>query len=177
MNGMVKIGLLPRIIIGIAVGIGVGYVAPMWVARICATFNAVFGQFLGFLIPLIIVGFVAPAIADLGKRAGGMLLFTAALAYAATFIAGVSSYFTGAWLFPSMISPEAMPAAVADAAVEITPYFSMDIPALMPALMIVFTSWISTLFSTSSCFVRLRYISEFSLITSVAVFTPPPSNL
>ncbi len=73
MNGMVKIGLLPRIIIGIAVGIGVGYVAPMWVARICATFNAVFGQFLGFLIPLIIVGFVAPAIADLGKRAGGML--------------------------------------------------------------------------------------------------------
>ena len=134
MNGMVKIGLLPRIIIGIAVGIGVGYVAPMWVARICATFNAVFGQFLGFLIPLIIVGFVAPAIADLGKRAGGMLLFTAALAYAATFIAGVSSYFTGAWLFPSMISPEAMPAAVADAAVEITPYFSMDIPALMPVM-------------------------------------------
>lgn len=68
---MAKIGLLPRIIIGIALGIGVGYVAPMWVARICATFNTVFGQFLGFLIPLIIVGFVAPAIADLGKRAGG----------------------------------------------------------------------------------------------------------
>ena len=59
-------GLLPRIIIAIAAGVGVGLVAPEWLARTAATFNAIFGEFLGFCIPLIILGFVAPAIADIG---------------------------------------------------------------------------------------------------------------
>ena len=58
-------GLLPKIIIAIALGIGAGYVCPLWCARLMATFNAVFSQFLGFCIPLIILGFVAPAIAGL----------------------------------------------------------------------------------------------------------------
>ena len=54
----IKIGLLGRIIIAIAVGVGVGMIAPMWLARVCATFNGVFSEFLGFIIPMIILGFV-----------------------------------------------------------------------------------------------------------------------
>ena len=77
-------GLLPKILIAIALGIGVGYVCPMWGARLMATFNAVFSQFLGFCIPLIILGFVAPAIADIGAKAGKMLVITALLAYGLT---------------------------------------------------------------------------------------------
>ena len=81
-------GLLPKILIAIALGIGAGYVCPMWGARLMATFNAVFSQFLGFCIPLIILGFVAPAIADIGAKAGKMLVITALLAYGFTLFAG-----------------------------------------------------------------------------------------
>ena len=62
-----KIGLLPRIIIAIALGIGLGNWLPMELVRGFVTFNGIFGEFLGFIIPLIIVGLVTPAIADIGK--------------------------------------------------------------------------------------------------------------
>ena len=50
------------------------------------------------MIPLIIVGLVAPAIADLGSGAGKLLLVTVAIAYADTILAGLLSYGTGSWL-------------------------------------------------------------------------------
>ena len=71
-----KIGLLPHIIIAIILGVLTGNVLPeMWV-RVFVTFNYVFSQFLGFLIPLIIIGLVTPAIADIGRGAGRLLLLT-----------------------------------------------------------------------------------------------------
>ncbi|MCM1292651.1 MAG: dicarboxylate/amino acid:cation symporter [Bacteroides sp.] len=134
MKKKLKSGLLVRIVIAIAAGIGVGYVEPMWLARIFATFNEIFGQFLGFMIPMIIVGFVAPAIADLGKSAGKMLVVTAVLAYIATLFAGFGSYFTGAWLFPSMISPSTAHEVVTDGTLSVEPYFTMPIPTLMSVM-------------------------------------------
>ncbi|NLN15606.1 MAG: cation:dicarboxylase symporter family transporter, partial [Tissierellia bacterium] len=67
---MKKMGLLPKLIIAIILGIAIGLVAPEIVIAILATFNSIFGNFLNFVIPLIIVGFVAPGISDLGERAG-----------------------------------------------------------------------------------------------------------
>ena len=66
-----KIGLLGKIIIAIAIGIGAGLIAPDWFVRIFLTFNGIFSQFLGFAIPLIILGLVTTAIADLGKEPEG----------------------------------------------------------------------------------------------------------
>ena len=63
---MKKIGLLPRILIAIVLGVLLGNVLPEAWVRIFVTFNGLFSQFLGFLIPLIIIGLVAPAIADGG---------------------------------------------------------------------------------------------------------------
>lgn len=65
----IKIGLLPKIIVAIILGIGLGIVSPDMPVRVFVTFNALFSEFLGFLIPLIIVGLVTPAIADIGKGA------------------------------------------------------------------------------------------------------------
>ena len=84
-----NMGLLPKVLIAIACGIGVGMFAPMWLARIFATFNAIFSEFLGFVIPLLIVGFVAPAIFEIGTKAGRMLVVTALIAYAMTFASSV----------------------------------------------------------------------------------------
>ncbi|MCC8177283.1 MAG: dicarboxylate/amino acid:cation symporter [Bacteroidales bacterium] len=139
---LTRLGLLPRIIIAIALGIGAGMVAPDWLAALCATFNGIFGQFLGFLIPLIIIGFVTPAIGDIGKGAGKMLLTTVALAYSATFLAGAISYFTGAAIFPDIISPEGALATASEAATSVRPWFTVDIPPLMgvmTALVLSFT--------------------------------------
>lgn len=159
-----KIGLLPKIIIAIAAGIGAGYICPIWLARIFVTFDAIFSQFLGFCIPLIIIGFVAPSIADLGNKAGKMLLATALLAYLFTLGAGFLSYFTGEIFFPRLISPMEYVADDSSSA-TITPYFSIEMPPLMPvmsALLISFILGLGCAFLTSgtikSCLDELRDI-------------------
>ena len=62
-----KLGLLPRIIIAIALGIVCGLFFPGWIVRIFLTVNSLFGNFLNFIIPLLILGLVAPGIADLER--------------------------------------------------------------------------------------------------------------
>lgn len=130
---MKRLGLLPRILIAIVLGIAVGYISPDWLARIMATFNSIFSQFLGFMIPMIIVGFVAPAIADIGGRAGKLLVVTALLAYIATFFAGLLSYFTGTLTFPSLIGGEEG-IALTESTAPILPFFTIEMPPLMTVM-------------------------------------------
>lgn len=164
-----KIGLLPLIIIAIALGIGAGYIMPVWGARLMMTFNAIFSQFLGFCIPLIILGFVAPAIADIGKRAGRMLVFTAFLAYAATLCAGFASYFTGVWLFPGLIEPVEY-VAESNAVEGISPYFTIEMPALftvMSALVLAFIVGLGTARLSSGSTLKSLLDDFRSIITMV----------
>ena len=125
-----KIGLLGKILIAIALGIGIGLISPAWLVRVFLTFNGIFSQFLGFAVPLIIVGLVTVAIADIGKGAGKMLLLTVLIAYGSTVIAGTISYLTGVTLFPSMIDPGASLQTL-DSSREVLPFFSIQIPPLM----------------------------------------------
>lgn len=125
-----KIGLLTKIIIAIALGIGLGLAVPAWTVRIFLTFNSIFSQFLGFAIPLIIVGLVAPAISDIGRTAGKMLLITVAIAYGSTILSGLASYLTGAALFPGMISNGAGMDSISSTE-ELSPFFTVTIPPLM----------------------------------------------
>ncbi|MDE6310040.1 MAG: dicarboxylate/amino acid:cation symporter [Muribaculaceae bacterium] len=165
-----RIPLLVKIIIAIALGIGLGHVAPLWLARCCATFNEIFGSFLGFLIPLIIFGFVTPAIADLGKRAGKMLVATALLAYFATLFAGYFSYFTSTWLFPGLISLNDEVGITLAETDTITPYFTMPIPALMPvmtALVLAFMVGLGAAFVKGDAL--RRGCSEFRDVVSMAI--------
>ena len=94
-----KFGLLPRVVLAIALGVACGFFLPGWATRIALTFYAIFGQFLGFAIPLLILGLVAPGIADLGRNAGRLLALTAALAYAFTLFSGFGTYLTGGFSF------------------------------------------------------------------------------
>ena len=77
----IHFGLLPRILVAIVLGIGFGCFLPGVVVRGFATFNSIFSHFLQFLIPLIIIGLVTPAIAEIGKGAGVLLAITALIAY------------------------------------------------------------------------------------------------
>ena len=136
-----KIGLLTKIIIAIALGICIGLISPSWIVRIFLTFNGIFSQFLGFIIPLIIVGLVTPAISDIGKTAGKMLLITVAIAYGSTVLAGLISYLTGATLFPEMIQSGSTLESI-QGAEELAPFFTVSIPPalnVMTALVLAFT--------------------------------------
>ena len=129
-----RIGLLPRVIIAILLGIALGYFLPAPVVRVFLTFNSIFSQFLGFMIPLIIIGLVTPAIAGIGKGAGKMLLATVVIAYVDTVIAGSLSYGTGSWLFPSMIASTGGSMPHIDKATELAPYFTITIPAMVDVM-------------------------------------------
>lgn len=128
-----KIGLLPRILVAIVLGIIIGQVFPLGLVRIFETFNAIFSQFLGFCIPLIIVGLVTIAIADIGRGAGKMLLVTVLLAYGCTLLAGFLSLFTGLSFFPSLITPGVSLGEISEAQ-GVEPYFSVKIPPLMDVM-------------------------------------------
>lgn len=128
----IKLNLLVQILIAIALGIGAGYLFPQWLGRVFITFNAIFSQFLSFLIPLIILGFVAPAIADIGRGAGKILAVTALLAYAATTVSGLISFSVSDALFPRLIQPGALSEVPDDSA--LLPYFTIEMPPLMSVM-------------------------------------------
>ena len=125
-----RIGLIGRIIIAMVAGMLLGDVLPLWLTRGFVTFNGLFSQFLGFIIPLLIAGLVAPAIADIGRKAGKLLLGTTLLAYAATLVSGFLSYLTGATFFPALIGSSTLPQQLA-AANDATAYFSIEITPIM----------------------------------------------
>lgn len=134
-----KFGLLPRVLAAIAAGIFCGLFFPEWLTRVAATFNALFGQFLEFIIPLLILGLVAPGIADLGRNAGRLLLLTAALAYGFTLISGFGTYAAGRALFPLLLRGTAA-GATAEAA-TFAPYFTipmLPVMGVMSALLLAF---------------------------------------
>lgn len=136
----IKIGLLGKIIVAMALGVGLGFIVPEWTVRIFLTFNGIFSQFLGFIIPLIILGLVTPAISDIGKTAGKMVLITVAIAYGSTIFAGLVSYLTGASFFPDMIDSSALQRV--GNAEDLSPFFSVSIPpvmGVMTALVLAFT--------------------------------------
>lgn len=127
--------LLFKVFIAIVLGILFGLFLPESVNRIFATFNAFFGQFLNFAIPLIILGLIMPAISDLGKGAGKLLLLTAAIAYGSTLFSGFMSYFTSSTIFPSLLASHVNEATeIAEEGNDLVPYFSITIPAVIDVM-------------------------------------------
>lgn len=137
-----KIGLLPKIVVAIALGILLGDALPTWAVRCFETFNGLFSEFLKFSIPLIIAGFVTPAISDIGGRAGKMLVVTAALAYVATLLAGLFSYGVSDWFFPRLIEVGAYEVAAATEGETLDPYFVVEMPPLMTVMGALLISFI-----------------------------------
>lgn len=132
--------LLFRVFVAILIGIVVGLYAPLWLNRSFVTFNKLFGSFFGFSIPLIIMGLVMPAIAELGKNAGKLLFVTVVIAYSFTLFSGFSTYFAGSAFFPTLLGEQSMVSVeVAERSLE--PFFVIGIPPIldvMSALVLAF---------------------------------------
>ncbi|MDE6136182.1 MAG: dicarboxylate/amino acid:cation symporter [Muribaculaceae bacterium] len=159
-----------RILVAIAAGIALGLAAPAWLAGAAATFNSLMGQLLRFLIPLIIIGFVAPAIADVGRRAGRLLVATALLAYAATFLAGLMSYGISAATFPMIIDPSLASTAAEAEVRSVRPWFEVDVPGLMGVTTSLALAFLLGLGCAAADAPALRRgLSEFRTIVAMAI--------
>lgn len=133
--------LLFRVIVAIVLGVGLGIIMPDWLGRIFATFNGIFDQLLKFLIPLIIVGLIVPAIAKLGDAAGKLLLATVGIAYGSTLFAGLSTYGISMSVFPTLLNRQINEPIQESSSTAFEPYFSIEfLPFfdVMPALVFAF---------------------------------------
>ena len=137
----VKIPLLGKILIAIILGVVLGNVLTEGWVRLFLTFNGIFSQFLGFMIPLIIIGLVTPAISDIGHGAGKLLLATVGLAFADTILAGLLAYGTGSALFPGMVAQTGH--VEVDKVEQLKPFFELKIPAMMDVMSALVFSFIS----------------------------------
>lgn len=151
MKRLLRLPLLARILVAIVLGIALGCLVPLPVVRAFSTFNGIFSNFLQYLVPLIIIGLVTPAIADIGRGAGKLLVLTALIAYGDTVFAGFFSYFSCAAVFPFLVDGAGGLEQVAQAE-AVTPYFSIAIPPMvdvMTALVFSFTLGLGMAFFSS----------------------------
>ena len=135
-----KIPLLAQIIAAIILGVVCGMMFPEWLSRIFATINGIFSNLLSFIIPLLILGLIAPGIADVGKNAGRLLAATAAVAYLFTLFSGFFTFFVCEQIYPSLIGGESLN-AIEESVNTIAPYFTIEMPPLfgvMSALIAAF---------------------------------------
>ena len=170
--------LVVKVLIAIVLGVIVGQFVPGWVVRVGNTFTGIFDQLLRFFIPLIIVGLVTPAIADVGHKAGRMLLITVALAYGFTVCSGLFAYLFSAGIFPSLVSEGSM-AALEEAGKDFPAFFTIGIPPLMDvmtALVLSFLLGLGIAFSNADILMRgfaeLRVIIVRSIEKVIIPFLP-----
>lgn len=130
----IKIGLVPKLIIAIIVGILFGQFLPEGFCRFVVTLSGFFSTFLKFVIPLMILAYVTMGIADLSQGAGKLLLITVALSYGSTLIAGSASYLVSSSLFPHFMSEGALDQIAATADASLTPFFSITLEPVMDTL-------------------------------------------
>lgn len=138
----IKIGLVPKLIIGIILGILIGMYLPEWVGRLIVTASSLFSMFLKFVIPMMILAFVTMGIADLTQGAGKLLGITAAISYASTLIAGSVSFFVANSLFMSFMDPKALERIAKTAGISVAPYLSLSVTPILDTLAAVLLAFI-----------------------------------
>ncbi len=166
-----RIPLLGRVLIAIVAGIAVGLFAPVWFAQIFITFNGLFGNFLAFIVPLIIVGLITPAIGELGKGAGKLLLITALIAYASTLFSGFFTFFSCQAVFPTILSSGLDANAVQSIDEDaIHPFFSISMPPVfdvMTALVLSFSIGLGITFVKGEALQRV--FSDFREVITLII--------
>ncbi|MGC0152173.1 dicarboxylate/amino acid:cation symporter [Chromobacterium vaccinii] len=149
--------LILKLLAGMAVGLLLGLYAPGPLLTLLLTFKGLFSQFIGFMIPLIIVFYIMSGIAALETGSGRMLGWTVGLAYASTVLSGALAFAAASTLLPQWLGAAA---AVPAAAAKLSPLFKLEIKPLfdvMTALMLAFVFGLGIVATGAA---RLREIAE-----------------
>lgn len=164
-----KFGILPKILVAIALGILCSFFFPGWAVRVFLTFNSIFGNFLGMFIPLLIIGLVAPGISDLGNGAGKLLLITVALAYGSTVLSGIFSYFSCYFTYPYILGDGLSSLGNMDMSNRLTPYFTIEMPPFISVTTALVLAFILGLTASSTPGVFMKgFLTDFrDIVTRV----------
>lgn len=91
-----------KLLLGIIVGIILGLVAPEKLMVVLVPIKNILGQVINFVVPLIVIGFIAPSITKLGSNASRMLGVALVLAYVSSILAAFLSMGAGYAIIPNM---------------------------------------------------------------------------
>ena len=91
-----------KLLLGIIVGIVLGLVAPEKLMVVLVPIKNILGQVVNFVVPLIVIGFIAPSITKLGNNASKMLGVALVLAYVSSVLAAFLSMGAGYVIIPNM---------------------------------------------------------------------------
>ncbi len=173
-----KIGLIPKLILGIILGIILGYLTMVIsnkgfenfqiIMKLVVTLANFFSLFLKFIIPLMILAYITKGIADLTQGAGKLLGFTTFVSYFSTLVAGTIAYIVAINLFPYFIS-DSLFSNLADEGAFIQPLFSLDLKPLFDVTSAVVLAFvlglsISTMRGKEIGSVTYDFFTEFSAI-------------
>ena len=150
------------LLIGISLGLLCKYINIDFPIRILSTFSELFGSFLSFIIPLIMIGFIVPGIASLGNNSGKALLITTVLAYISTLGAGFLAFIVGSNILPKFLKTNTLVLASGN---DISSLFTIDISPMMSvtsALIFSFIMGISLSKIKNSSILNL--FNEFNVI-------------
>lgn len=161
----IKLGLLAKIIIAILLAVILGNFVPESFVRIFATFNGLFGNFLNFVVPLIIIGFIAPGIAQLGKGSGKLLGLATFFAYFSTILAGIVAFFVARNVLPNFIANGEMESMKNPEEFLAQAFFKVDMPPLMDVMAaLIFAFIIGIGMAAIQSDVMKRGFEEFNVI-------------
>ena len=170
----IKIGMIGWIVIAILTGAASGFAFTHLGAtgqvclRVFKTFNVLFAQILKFIVPLLILGLVTPAIASAGKGAGKLLGFVMVFSYLSTCAAAFFGYFAAGRLLPLYLAKGAV--AAANDAAKLLPYVDIKIPAVcdvLTALVLAFMVGVGIVVVNAE---RLKYAAEeFAAIVTLTI--------
>ena len=119
-----------KLLIGIVVGIIIGLIVPESVMTVLVPIKNIMGQLINFIVPLIVIGFIAPSITKLGNNASKLLGVALIIAYASSVLAALMSMTAGYALIPVMNT------ASEAAELKALPkdIFALQIPQIMPVM-------------------------------------------
>lgn len=158
---------LAKLIVAMAAGMAAGLFAPACVIRALNSFGGTFAQFVKFIVPLIIIGLVTPAIAETGRGAGRLLLFTIALAYASTILSGALGFCIADTVLPRVVSGTI---AASEAAESFPAYFTLKIPPLTGVISALAVAFVFGLAMASlDCPVLTRAFDEAKRVVTLAI--------
>ena len=123
--------IIAHVFVAMFAGVVTGLFMPSWYVRIFVTFNEFFGQFIGFLVPLIILALVTAAIANTERNAGKMLTGTLVVVFLSTILSGLFAFGIGDWLLPYFVKEDVGVALEPQMGGRFASYFFIQLP---PAL-------------------------------------------
>ena len=161
-----------KLLVGVILGIVIGLVIPDGaILQVIVTVKYILNQLIGFCVPLIIIGFIAPSIVKLGSNASRMLGIALILAYVSSVGAALFSMTAGYGIIPhlnivsSVDGLKDVPAAV----------FQLDIPAIMSVMSaLVFSVLVGLAATWTNARTIAKILQEFQdivlkIVTSVII--------